>query len=109
MKSAKNTDVKQIKPQIYSPLISIFTHLRHNVPLPFQFSNCYQLLSGNYFNGGVRHKPAFDYALDRYVNKFTGNRSILTDVVKYEYTDWWSHHAPTGDAIYDRGAVSGAF
>ena len=66
------------------------------------------LASGNYFNGGVRHKPAFDQALDRLVTKFTGDNRALADVVRYEYTDWKKVHRLQGDdSFYDRGAVSG--
>ncbi len=65
--------------------------------------------TGNYFNGGARHKPAFDRALDRLVRKFTGYNQALADVVRYEYTDWRKVQRLHGDdTYYDRGGVSSA-
>ena len=64
-------------------------------------------LAGNYFNGGARHKPAFDKALDRYVSKTTGDRPALLDLVRYEYTDWRAvQHLHAASPFLDRGAVS---
>ncbi len=64
----------------------------------------------NYFNGGARHKHAFDIALDKYVHNFTGGNPTILDVVRYEYTDWknWhnSGHLEGNDMHFDRGAVS---
>lgn len=60
----------------------------------------------NYFNGGARHRPVFDSALDKYVNKSTGNDQVLADIVRYEYTDWLgSGYFHRQTERYDRGAL----
>ena len=43
--------------------------------------------SDNYFDGGARHRSAFDEALDRYVGAYVRNEDVM-DVVKFEYKDW---------------------
>lgn len=60
----------------------------------------------NYFNGGVRHKPAYDVALDRYVQKYMSYSPALTDIVRYEYTEWKKIRSPQDrEEQFDRGAV----
>lgn len=60
------------------------------------------IFTGNYFNGGERHNPTFDTALDSYLRKSV-REQLITDVVRFEYTNY--KHPLNETPVYDRGSV----
>ena len=64
-------------------------------------------IADNYFDGGARHKPAFNDALDKYVSKYTQRIALMMDIIRYEYTDWKTvSYQGNPFKVYNRGEVS---